>query len=314
MRAPVFLVVGLVAGIAGAVLFQQSFPPPAGSVEEKLDGLERELDRTRVLLAAAEARAPRPEASTQQKFSRGVRSILEEWKAGREVDLEEFYMAMRPAMRDLSPLFERMKKRELRKQHEFVLQELTRKYKLTPAQQAVVQAWQKKKIESDVAAYRELNANDNVSFIEMIKGSSLPRPTDGLDEVMAQTLTEPERTRYQKERMNERLNQVQAEADRRVTRLHDMVGLDDAQQDQVFALMARSSRDFDPSMQFEGLSADTTPLPPGESRDQAIRALLRPEQRQKYEEKSLTRRIEAEKDLREMGLKIPANWDMLADD
>jgi hypothetical protein len=57
-----------------------------------------------------------------------------------------------------------------------------------------------------------------------------------------------------------------------------------------------------------------TPLPPGESRDKAIRDLLRPEQRQTYEEKSLARRIEAEKDLREMGLRLPANWDMLGDD
>jgi hypothetical protein len=257
MRAPVFLVVGLVTGITGAILFQQSFPPPPGSVEEKVDGLERELERTQVLLAAAEARAPRPEASTQQKFSRGVRSILEEWKAGREVDLEEFYMAMRPAMRDLSPLFERMKQRELRKQHEFILQELTRKYGLTPAQQAAVQAWQKKKIEADLAAYRALNASDKASFKDMIKGSTGLRPTDGMDEVMARTLTDPARSTYQKERMTERLQQVQAEADRRVTRLHAMVDLDEAQQDQVFSLMARSSRDFDPTMQFEGLSADT---------------------------------------------------------
>ena len=36
MRAPVFLAIGLAVGITGAVLFQDSFMPDAGSPEEQL--------------------------------------------------------------------------------------------------------------------------------------------------------------------------------------------------------------------------------------------------------------------------------------
>lgn len=314
MRGPVFLLVGLLAGVTGAVLFQQSFPPPAGSLEESLAASETELTRTRVLLAAAEARAPRPEASTQQKLSRGVRTILEDWKEGKEVDVNELFKAMRPALRDLSPLFERVKRKELKKHHEFVLKELTRKYHLTPAQQETVRAWQEKKIESDLAAYRALNASDHATFEDMIKGEKLTRRQDGLDEVVAGTLTGKERDNYKADRMAQRVEQVQTEADRRVTRLHSIVNLDSDQQDRVFALMARSSPDFDPAMQIEGLSADTPVVPPGQSRDEAVLSVLRPDQRQFYDQYRLNRRAEAEKDLREMGLRLPANWDMLGDD
>jgi hypothetical protein len=314
MRTPVTLVIGLAVGIAGSLLFQQSFPPPAGSPEEKLADTERDLARTRIQLAAAEARNPRPEPSTQQKLARGMRSIMEDIKAGREVDINDLYKAVRPAMRDLSPLFERIRRKEMQKHHEFVLQDLTREYELTPAQQEKVRAWQAQKLETDIEAYRAMNASDSVTLVDIMKAKKKSRLDDGLETVMAETLTGPDRTKYQAEHMAARVERVQAEADRRVTRLNDVVKLDNAQQDQVFAIMARGSEDFDPAMQFEGLSGETTPLPPGQSRDDAIRAVLRPDQRHQYEENRIKRRIEADKDLREIGLRLPPDWDMLADD
>jgi len=314
MRAPLLILIGCALGIAGALLFQQSFPPPAGSPEEKLADTERELARTRIELAAAEARAPKPEASTQQKLARSLRSIMEDIKAGREVDLEDLYRAVRPAMRDLSPLFERIHRKNLKKDAEFTLQELTRKYALTPAQQDSIRAWQEKKLESDLAAYRAMNASDNVTLEDMMKGEKRFKRNEGLDDAMAATLTGNELAQYKADRMAQRVEQVQAEADRRVTRLNSLVELDAGQQDQVFALMARSSPDFDPSMQFEGLSGDTTPLPAGQSRNDAIRSVLRPDQWQKYGEARQQRRSAAEKDLREIGLRLPPNWDALNDD
>jgi hypothetical protein len=63
-------------------------------------------------------------------------------------------------------------------------------------------------------------------------------------------------------------------------------------------------------MQFEGLSADTSRLVPGQGRNEAILSVLRPDQRATYEERRRLQREEAEADLREIGMKLPADWDV----
>ena len=74
--------------------------------------------------------------------------------------------------------------------------------------------------------------------------------------------------------------------------------------------MARSSPEFDPSMQLEGLGGKTATLPPGQSRDEAVMHVLRPEQRRQYEEHRIARRAAAGKEMEEVGLKLPDSWDM----
>ena len=308
------LAIGLAVGITGAVLFQESFPPPAGSPEARLADLETELARTRVRLAAAEARAPRPEATTQQKLARGARTLMEDIKDGREVDMNDVYQAAKPALRDLSPIFERLQRKDMRRHHEFILADLTRKYHLTPAQQNALREWQKKKIEEDIAAFRAFNHKDSTTLEDMVKAGRKSPPTAGLDAFMEKTLTGQELSSYKSDRLTQRVRQVQSEADRRVSRLNSVVALDDAQQDQVFALMARSSPEFDPSMQFEGLTSDTAKLAPGQSRDEAILEVLRPGQRQQYEDHRTARRLEAQQEFSDVGIRLPDNWDMFGDE
>ncbi len=314
MRAPLLLGIGLLVGLSGAALFQQSFPPPPGSLEARLADLDRELTRSRVLLAAAEARAPQPQATTQQKLARGARSLVEDLKDGREVDLNDVYQAAKPALRDLSPIFERLQRKDLRRHQDFILADLTRKYHLTPAQQDALRLWQKNQLEQQLAASREFNARDNTTLEDIIKAGRQKRPDDGLDAFMATTLQGPDLATYQSDRLQQRLEQVQSEADRQVSRLNSIVALDDAQQDQVFALMARSSPQFDPSMKLEGLTGDPAALSPGQSRDDAILQVLRPEQQQQYQDHRSARRSAAEKEFSEVGIRLPPNWDMFGED
>jgi len=159
-----------------------------------------------------------------------------------------------------------------------------------------------------------MNAINNITSDAMMKGSKHFKGNEGLDDAIAAALNGKAPAQYKADRLSQRVEQVQAEADHRVTRLHSLVELDAAQKDQVFALMARSSLAFVPSMHFEGLSGDTTPLPAGQSRNDALRSVLRPDQWQKYEESRQQRRLAAEKDLREIGLRLPPNWDALNED
>jgi hypothetical protein len=66
-------------------------------------------------------------------------------------------------------------------------------------------------------------------------------------------------------------------------------------------------------MQLEGLSGDTSSIGQRESRDDAIMNVLRPDQRQQYDEVRAKRRAEEEARLNEVGLKLPATWDVFED-
>jgi len=151
MRAVLFLIIGLVAGAAGGLLFKDSFPPAPGTLEARVEDLERTLTRTQNLLAEAGARSPRPGPTTRQKLATGARDIMEDLKAGHPVDMNDLFLAAKPALQDLSPIFDRLRRKDLRKMHERVVEEMTRKYHLTPAQQDALRTWQQKKSEESPA-------------------------------------------------------------------------------------------------------------------------------------------------------------------
>jgi hypothetical protein len=75
--------------------------------------------------------------------------------------------------------------------------------------------------------------------------------------------------------------------------------------------MARSSKDFDPSMQIEGVSTDADP---GSDRNAAIMDVLRPDQRDAYTAWREERTARARREFEEIGLKMPEGWDAIDDD
>ena len=95
----------------------------------------------------------------------------------------------------------------------------------------------------------------------------------------------------------------------KVQRLDAVVGLDDAQRDQVFGIMARGSRDYDPAMALDGIRGEIGPTPSGD-RQAAMLAVLRADQRAAYEAEQERRRAEAAKDMEAMGLTLPRDWEM----
>jgi hypothetical protein len=62
-------------------------------------------------------------------------------------------------------------------------------------------------------------------------------------------------------------------------------------------------------MQLGNITTDGGRLPPGRSREQAILEVLRPDQRTRFEAYRQRQRSEAEREFREMGLNLPADWD-----
>ena len=85
-----------------------------------------------------------------------------------------------------------------------------------------------------------------------------------------------------------------------------------AQRDQVFGIMARGSRDYDPTMQLEGVTGAIGTTGTGD-RQEAMLSVLKPEQRAVYQAEQQRRRDETAKTLDGIGLTLPADWDMLND-
>ena len=95
-------------------------------------------------------------------------------------------------------------------------------------------------------------------------------------------------------------------------RLNSIVPLSDVQRDQVFGIVARNSRDYDPAMVFDGASGQINAAPTG-NRQAAILSVLTPDQRVAYEAERVRRSEEASKEMAEVGLAIPPEWDLLED-
>ena len=307
MRAALPLILGLIIGSIGSILFQRSFPPDPGTSAAKIAELDAELTRARVRLAALEASTPKRPVSSAESLRAGARTIFEDLRDGRPVDMNEVFQAVKPVMRDLAPIFDRIRRKELKQHNEQILADLTRKYHLDPSQQKALKAWQQSKAEAEAKLFTAFATSETTTFEDMVKATHAPRANNGLDSFMESTLTGDDLARYKTDRMNQRVENVQNEAEHKVSRLHREVELDEAQQDQVFAIMARSSPDFDSSMKFEGLGDDTAKLAPGQSRNDAIMAVLRPDQRQQYEERRAARRREAEAGIQRVWTEAAAN-------
>jgi hypothetical protein len=233
---------------------------------------------------------------------------------GKPVTPEDIFRATQPLLRDLSPLFERVRAREEKRRIEGLCSELTRTYGLTETQQATLRSWLERKAEDDAKHYADLISNEHTTLEDMAKAARDVRPDDGIDGVMEGMLSGEKLEKFKADRIEQRADRVQQEADMKLARLDAVVGLDEAQRNQAFAIMARTSRDFDPAMRFEGVSEQGMAAMPAGGRQDALMAVLRPEQRQAYEQARAAQREEAAKDLQAIGLSLPPNWDMLDDE
>lgn len=316
MPAPSFvksllpLAVGVGVGALGVSLFRESLPGAEGSPEAKVAELEVKLKKTENRLAAYEE-VQRP--GGRRTVKDGLRDIAADLRAGRPVTPDDLLKLTKPLMQDLEPLMTRMRVREEKHRIESKTGELARKYDLTDPQQEALKGWFEQKAEDDAKAWSALMANESTTFEDMARASHDVRPDEGLDAFMTTQLSGDKLTQFKTERMAERAERVQQDADRQVQRLDGIVKLDDEQRDQVFGIMARNSRDYDPAMQLEGIGGQIGSTPNGD-RQQAMLSVLRPEQRQAYEDERVRRRQKAEEDLSAVGLSLPPDWDPIEDE
>lgn len=307
MRSIIPLVIGLLVGVAGAILFSQSMPPKERSAEERADKLEVELKRANNRVAALDGGDSNARRRPGQNVTDRLRSIAEDLRDGKPVSPDDVFRATQPLIRDLAPLFDRIRVRELQRQTDAKAGELARKYSLNPAQQESLRKWLDQNAADEAKRYTDLISQDGTRLEDLAMAATDVKVENGLEKFMERTLSADKLAAFKSDRMLEKVEKVQREADMKVTRLDGIVTLDDTQRGQVFGVMARGARDFDPAMQFEGLGTDTAALGPGSSKHDAILAILRPEQREAYQAERAKRRAAAQKEMEAIGLTLPAD-------
>lgn len=310
IRPLIPLVIGLAVGGMGATLFRQSMPGAEGSPEERANKMEVELKRAQNRIAALEAADPQGRRKPGRTFADGARNIAEDIREGRPVSPDDIFRASQPLLRDLAPLFDRMRVKQQQQMIASMTGELARKYDLTAQQQESLKQWFEQKSAADAKRWSDLVAQDGTRLEDVMRASRDVRPDDGLDPVMEHILSGDKLTAFKTERMAQRAERVQQDADMRVQRLDTIVHLDDTQRDQVFGIMARASRDYDPAMKLEGMDGEIGATAGGD-RQQAMLAVLRPEQRAAYQAEQQRQRDEAAKNMEAIGLTLPPTWDPL---
>lgn len=265
--------------------------------------LQGELEAARAKIASMEAQLAAVAKPAPPTTADTAAAAVAEGPA----DLNTIFEQAKPLLQTLGPIFDTARRRGSKARADQKVAEWTEKYGLTVEQQEAVKKWFEDKGEADAAKGRELLNKPGANLQELMAAGRGQWSNDGVDEMMAATLTPEQLTSYQADRLQDRADNVEKEANRRVTQLNDVVQLDEAQQDQVFAIMARSSRDYDPAMQLEGLRSEAGSLAEGDSRDEAILAVLRPDQRASYEADRQRRRQEAAQGFEALGLKPPAD-------
>lgn len=329
IRSLILVITGLAVGGIGGFLFLDSMPGREGSAEERANKLELELKRAQnriAALEAASATAHEPRGILERiashgegnsrggkrELADGARRIAEEIREGRPVSPDDIFRASQPLMRDLAPLFDRMRVRQQQQLIDSMTGELARKYNLTPLNQQLLKQWFEAKSNAEAKRWSELIGRDGTRLEDVMRASRDVRPDEGLDAFMPSILSGDQLAAFKTARMAERVQRVEAEADRTVQKIDAIVNLDETQREQVFGIMARNSREYDPTMVIEGARGAVGPTPGGD-RQAAMLSVLRPDQRAAYEAERQIRRDRASKDMEAMGLKLPANWEMLGD-
>lgn len=304
VRAFVPLVIGLALGGLGVTLFRDSLPGAAGSPEERANALEVELRHAQNRITALEATGPRHSGKT---LADGARDIFDDIREGKEITPDDLFRATQPLFRDLSPLLDRMRVRAEEKTIDSRTGELARKYHLNASQEAALKQFFQQKAEDNAKAFSALLGQNGSTLDDLARASSELTPDQGLDAFMATILTGTDLTSFQQDRLTERAEQVQNEADMKVQRIDNIVKLDATQRDQLFGVMARASKNYDPSLVIEGSPTAPSSGTPSE----ALQTILRPEQQASLEVEKQRLRTEASKDMQAVGLKLPDHWNPL---
>ncbi len=304
------LVVGLIVGVVGGILFSKSLRPEPGSMQDQLEIAQEKLRRAERGLRSMEKHFHRQ----QSMRDGGLRDLARDFRDGKDISPDDLLATMKPWMRQMSPIFGRIRQINEEDWADAKASEWGRKYDLSDSEKAQLKAWFAEQGRIRQERLDEVIASDETGFVDLMRATEYSwKDAEGAESLMEGFLEGEERESFLAERLDERVRSVQQEADRNLQRLDNLVTLDDDQHEQLFGVLVRGSEDYRPEVKPEGFVGQETALDRA-GRDTAIREVLRPEQIQQLDQERDRRREEAEKELRRAGMVLPKDWDLLEGD
>ena len=149
MRPYFGIFVGLGVGIAGTFLFMQSLPPEEGSTKERAEIAEAALRKSEARVAEFQAETGSTRGGPGSSFADQARSIGEDIRDGNPVDLDRVFQTVKPWLRDLAPIFDRIRVRDQKRLFDTKAGQLARKYEFTEYQQHTLKIWLDQKAEEN---------------------------------------------------------------------------------------------------------------------------------------------------------------------
>lgn len=276
------LIAGLALGGTGVYLkltrgTSGNTPPPNEVVSEResklkaaqarIASLEKELTALNAAKAAAETKPIEISA---------VASTGEE-----PVDVNKLIKDAKPLLKSLTSAFEPQRKEMVEGMIKEQVKRMTELAGLNPQQAAALQAHLESLDKANQAKWKGMMEKD-INFADLKNmGMNASNTQKAMDEWAAANLTGEQATEYDKKRLTEKSEQITKSANSQVERMDRDLSLDETQKDKVFNILVKTDKNFDPSMQLQGVDA-TTSIGEGQSKEDAIAAVLNPEQNEKY--------------------------------
>ncbi|MGJ8696955.1 MAG: hypothetical protein ACSHYF_11595 [Verrucomicrobiaceae bacterium] len=311
MKQVLGLIIGLVVGIAGGVMFTKSIAPEEGTVEEELALKERELRKAEGRIRALVADG---HTDGKRRVRDGMRDIMRRIRRGDEVSLDDVFVTMKPWMRDMAPLFDRIRQVNEEEWADTMSGRWASDYNLSDAEKGRLKEWFKQKSRERAGEFVDVVQSDESGFVDFVRATEYDwRDAEGAEKMMAGMLEGEELAKFKADRLEKRHESVEGEAHRNLTRLDEVVELDEEQHFQLFGVMTRGSDDYREGMEFDGMESGVAKLD-RDGRNEAIESVLRPEQKELLEAYRQERQEKAEADMAKIGLSLPKDWDLLEGD
>ena len=300
LKQVVGLVLGLVVGAFGGFLFSNSLPPEVGSVEEELEILRNSNAQNERMLRSYQRNSRRDTTPDE------LRRLAKDVRDGKDISPDDLFATMKPWMRQMSPIFERMREVNEEDWADVRTSEWARQYDLSASQRAQLKEWFRAQGAERAKALADVIESKNSGFVDLIRATEYDwKDARGADNLMEGFLKGDQLEEFKSGRLAERAESVQHEADRSLSRLDGIVELDSKQHEQLFGVLSRGAEDYQPGLNVDGLAGENSALD-RRQRDAEIRAALRPDQIKKLDEYQRNRRAEAEKEMT-----LPKDWDLL---
>ena len=311
MKQAIGLIVGVAIGVAGGVMFSKSLAPEQGSVEETLEIRTRELAQANGRIRALIDDGARDRKRTVKD---GMRDVMGRIRRGEEVSFDDIWLTMRPWMRDMEPLFERMRQLNEDEFADRMVGEWAGDYSLSASEKERLRDWFKERSRKRAEAFSEVVRSNESGFVDFVQATEYDwRDAEGAEDLMEEMLDGDELREFKDKRLSKRYESVQDESYRNLNRLDEIVGLDPDQHGKAFGLMMRSSEDYQEGMEFEGMDLGQGKLD-RDGRWEAIDQILRADQREQLDAYREEKKADAEREMAKVGLSLPKNWELLEND